>query len=74
MKNHTTCENILLGQTRFCNISHCPDCKIYHLHVGPVSLHLKENVFDSVCELLTDIYLQKKEWETKKNNRSIHIN
>ena len=74
MKNHTACETIILGQTQYCNISHCPECKMYHLHIGPVSLHLKETVFDSVCELLSDIYMKKKEWSTKRNPSSIHLN
>jgi hypothetical protein len=74
MKNHTACETVLLGQTRYCNISHCPECKMYHLHVGPVSLHLKEDVFDSICELLSDIYMQKNKLNEKKNINSLRLN
>ncbi len=74
MKNHNVCETVLLGRTRYCNISHCPECKMYHLHIGPASLHLKEDIFYNICELLTDIYMKKKEWDTKKTNNSIHLN
>ena len=74
MKNHTECETVLLGRSRYCNISHCPECGIYHLHIGMISLHLKESVFNSLCDLLVNIHMQRTEWAINQRNKSMIVN
>ena len=68
---HAPCETVLLGQSQFCTVSHCADCKAYHLHIGPMTMHLKEKVFESVCEVLIDVYMRKNK-HTHYIDQSIH--
>ncbi len=56
MKKEKSCQPVLVGQSRYCSVTGCPDCNMYHLHVGPFSLRLKYEVFDDICETLIEIY------------------
>lgn len=59
MSQHNSCETILLGQSGVCSVTQCPECNLFHLHVGPMSLRLNAKVFESVCQTLTAIYLER---------------
>ena len=59
MKNHNICETIMIGQSKFCSVSQCPDCNVYHLHMGPISIRLRQDVFNGLCEMLMNIYMEK---------------
>lgn len=59
MKNHTACKTLTLASSEFCTINQCPDCDMYHLHIGPVSIRLRSDVFDNICETLLNVYQHK---------------
>ena len=56
MSKGKICQPRLIAQSRYCSVTGCPDCKMYHLHVGPFSLRLKHEVFEDICETLLEIY------------------
>ena len=56
MSQHETCQTVTVGQSEYCSITRCPDCRAYHLHIGPLSLRLREEVFESICAALSSIY------------------
>lgn len=56
MSQHTTCQTVTVGQSEYCSITQCPDCGMYHLHIGPLSLRLREEVFENICGTLSSIY------------------
>lgn len=59
MKTHTPCDTVLVGKSEYCDVTHCKECKSYHLHIGFMSLHLNEEVFETICEVLIGIYKNK---------------
>ena len=56
MSQHTACQTLTVGQSEYCSITQCPDCRMYHLHIGPLSLRLREEVFENICGALSSIY------------------
>lgn len=52
MRITPTCpiETLLNGSR--CDLQYCPDCKVIHLALGPVTLHLPETHFQ---ELVTEL-------------------
>ena len=56
MSQHTTCQTVTVGQSEYCSITQCPDCRMYHLHIGPLSLRLREEVFENICGAFSSIY------------------
>ena len=56
MSQHEACQTLTVGQSEYCSITKCPDCRTYHLHIGPLSLRLREEVFESICGALSSVY------------------
>ena len=56
MSKHTACPTVTVEESEYCSITRCPDCGMYHLHIGPLSLRLREEVFDNVCMTLSAVY------------------
>ncbi len=56
MNQHDTCKTLTVVQSEYCSVTRCPDCGMYHLHVGPLSLRLREEVFTSICAALSSIH------------------
>lgn len=56
MNQHDACQTLTVGQSEYCSITRCPDCRTYHLHIGPLSLRLREEVFENICGALSSIY------------------
>lgn len=56
MIKHEACQTLTVGQSEYCSITRCPDCRTYHLHIGPLSLRLREEVFENICAALSSIY------------------
>ena len=52
---HDYCETEVLAQTRYCVIGRCRGCRTYHLHLGAVSLRLREAVFSDLCAALSGV-------------------
>ena len=59
MSQHSTCQTVTVGQSEYCSITQCPDCRMYHLHIGPLSLRLREEVFENICGTLSSIYRER---------------
>jgi len=57
MHDEDLCETEILAKSRFCVIARCTGCHSYHLHLGAVSLRLREEVFRDICETLARVYL-----------------
>lgn len=56
MSQHEACQTLTVGQSEYCSITRCPDCRTYHLHIGPLSLRLREEVFENICGALSSVY------------------
>jgi hypothetical protein len=56
MKKHSSCETRIIAQSKSCCITLCEGCQSYHLHIGPISLRLKAEAFEDICETLVDFY------------------
>ncbi|MGQ0593355.1 MAG: hypothetical protein ACT4QB_12115 [Gammaproteobacteria bacterium] len=49
MDTHPACQLLDLGNNECCGIALCPQCKVIHVHIGPLSLKLAPHVFQAVC-------------------------
>ncbi|MGH8567700.1 MAG: hypothetical protein ACREXU_06700 [Gammaproteobacteria bacterium] len=49
MDNHPACQLLDLANNECCGIALCPQCKVIHLHIGPLSLKLAPHVFPALC-------------------------
>lgn len=58
MKNHKTCRSELVAQSTFSSITVCPDCNLYHLHIGPMSFRMEADIFQSVAEMIAGCYVK----------------
>lgn len=63
MSHHNACETVVVGQSRYCSITQCPECRMFHVHIGPLSLRLKQEVFEDVCEMLVEAYMDQKDYK-----------
>ena len=52
MSNHSHCETEIIAQSESCTITRCITCDTYHLHIGPMTLRLKEEVFNSISDTI----------------------
>ena len=68
MKNHKTCRSELVAQSSFSSITVCPDCNIYHLHIGPMSFRMEADVFQSVGQMIVEYFVQP---DLKAANREV---
>lgn len=70
---HDSCDTVLLGHSKYCHIAHCSECEAYHLHIGPMTLHLKEDVFENICEVIVSVHMNmNKNRISSHSNHSIH--
>lgn len=59
MTQHTACHTLPVGQSEYCSITQCPDCRMFHLHLGPLSLRLREEVFENICATLSGVHRER---------------
>lgn len=52
MANRSPCQSETIAEANGCVIQKCSDCGVYHLHVGPVTLRLRPEIFDNLCTLM----------------------
>jgi hypothetical protein len=52
------CETEVLARSQFCIISRCKGCKTFHLHLGAVSVRLREEMFGDLCGTLAGAFLE----------------
>lgn len=65
MQHSKTCQTQTLLAGTSCDLQYCPDCKIIHLAMGPITLQLSEVQFQA---LATD--LRKGVFNLKSNDTS----
>lgn len=53
------CNTTLLASGPFSSVEHCVDCDVYHLQVGPISFRMEAVVFESVCEMVLNLCLNR---------------
>ena len=70
MNKHKGCQTVIIAQSRFCSVTECTECGMYHLHIGPFSVRLKREVFEDICETLIKIYSEQ--WRQKMSGGSVH--
>ena len=58
MKNHKVCRSELIAQCAFGSITVCPDCNLYHLHIGPMSFRMEADIFQSVAQMIAGCYVK----------------
>ena len=68
MKNHKTCRSELVAQSAFGSITVCPDCNLYHLHIGPMSFRMEADVFQSVGQMIVEYFVQP---DLEASNREV---
>ena len=71
MSQHEACQTLTVGQSEYCSITKCPDCRTYHLHIGPLSLRLREEVFESIWGALSSVY-REQYGHKEQMNMSMH--
>ena len=71
MKDHAACKTTILGKSQFCSVTRCAECNLVHLHVGPLSIRLRNDVFTDLCETLMEIY-EEQYPRHKHMNMSMH--
>lgn len=49
MDTSTPCQPFDLAANECCGIALCPQCQVFHLRIGPLSLKLAPHVFQAVC-------------------------
>ena len=49
------CDNQLLARGQNCSVTYCEDCKVYHLHVGPVSMRLEAHMFADMSQTVEQV-------------------
>lgn len=54
------CTSEVVAQGKFSSVTICSECNLYHLHIGPMSFRLEADVFESVCQMLVEFYLNRK--------------
>lgn len=59
MNARTACQTLPVGQSEYCSVTQCPDCRTHHLHIGPLSLRLREEVFENICAAFTCVYRER---------------
>ena len=52
MKNHKVCRSELVAQSAFGSVTVCPDCNLYHLHIGPMSFRMEADIFQSIAQMM----------------------
>jgi hypothetical protein len=52
MKTDEPCRPVHLAGENCCDVSYCPQCKTFHLRIGPLSVRLPRVVFDEVVTTL----------------------
>ncbi len=52
MSEHKTCKTEIISESSACTITRCKSCNTYHLHIGPMSLRLKEEVFNDLSNTI----------------------
>lgn len=52
MSVHDVCETEVICESPSCTITRCKVCSSYHLHIGPMSLRLKEDMFKSISNTI----------------------
>lgn len=58
MHDEELCETEVLAKSRFCVIARCTGCRSFHVHLGAVSLRLREEIFCDICETLAKVYVR----------------
>lgn len=58
MKSHVACQTTVVARSEYCFVTQCPECDMFHIHIGPMSLRLKSEVFEGICETLFSIFQQ----------------
>ncbi|PCJ28742.1 MAG: hypothetical protein COA96_00740 [SAR86 cluster bacterium] len=66
MNEHQMCRSEIVAESRFSSITHCSECNLYHLHIGPMSFRLEGAIFESFCEMIVEFYLGNKLHDTQK--------
>lgn len=49
---HDMCEIEVLSESSACTITHCKSCHTYQLHIGSISIRLKEYSFKSISNTI----------------------
>lgn len=52
------CETEVLARSQFCIIARCKGCRTFHLHLGAVSVRLREESFGDLCGTLAGVFLE----------------
>ncbi len=58
MKNHRTCRSEVVAQGTFGSVTVCPDCGVYHLHIGPMSFRMEADVFHGVARMFAGSFVR----------------
>jgi len=54
---NTNCSSKIVAQGEYSNVTMCLECKLFYLHIGPVSFQMDSNIFESVCEMMAQCRL-----------------
>ena len=57
MSVHDICETEIISESPSCTVTRCSNCKTYHLHIGPVSLRLKQDMFINISNTILSAQL-----------------
>lgn len=58
MSEAKKCRSELVAESKFSSITVCPDCNLYHLHIGPMSFRLEAEIFESFCNMIVHFCLR----------------
>lgn len=61
------CNVEVLIQKTLCSVTVCRKCRVYVLHIGPMSFRLEEEIFDELSEMFTDYSFGKKLLNTENS-------
>ena len=53
--NRPVCDEMLVGKCDYGHVQYCPDCEIYHVHLGGLSLRLQAPVFLEMAAMMGHI-------------------
>lgn len=71
MSKHTVCETEIISESPSCTITRCKCCNTYHLHIGPMSLRLKEEMFNSLSNTILNAQWMMLQNSEQASNESI---
>jgi hypothetical protein len=49
---NTNCRPQIVAQSKYSTVTMCSECKLFYLHIGPVSFQMDSNIFESVCQMM----------------------